>query len=59
MTGINVSVSDYGYTGYNLDIINMSQTGRYTVAGRVSLVYGYTGYNLEIISMSHIGVTTP
>ena len=38
ITGINISVSDCGCTGYNLGITNMSQTGRYKVAGGVSSV---------------------
>jgi len=59
MGGFNASVSVYGYTGRNLDIISMNQTRRYTTAGWVSSVYGFAGYNSEIISMSHIFVTSP
>jgi len=59
MTGIRVSISVYVCTGYNLDTLNMSQTGRYTVAGWGSSVCGYTRYNLDVISSSHIGVTSP
>jgi len=51
-------ISVYRYTGCNLDIINMIQSGRCTVAVGVISVYGYTSYNLEVINMSHIYVTT-
>ena len=56
MTGIKVSISVYGYTGYNLDTINISQTGRCRVTGWGSSINGYTVYNLGVINISHIGV---
>ena len=51
--------SVYIYTDCNWDIIFMSQTGRYILAGWVSSVYINTDLNLEVMSMCHIFVTTP
>jgi len=51
ITGINISVADCGCTGYNLEVLSMSQTGRYTVAGGLSSFYSYSSCDLDIINM--------